>query len=254
MKISIVSYLNTAPFIYGIESAGLLNSNFIELSRDVPSVCAQKLLDRQVDVGLVPVAILPLLGDYKILGNTCIGAVGKVDSVVLLSQVPIEEIREIVLDPQSRTSVNLCRILARDYWKIDVNFIPANSDVPEGISGDRAMVLIGDRVFDNASGFTYVYDLSEAWMDLTGLPFVFAVWASRMDVSEQEFAHVEAALQDGLASLDDAISLATQTYPAHYPIENYLRNRISYTLDAQKRKGLETFLHALSTLEPLSFK
>ena len=138
LRLSVVSYLNTAPFISGIKKAQLEQQGLVELSLDYPSICAQKLIAGQVDVGLVPVATLPLLPNYSILGNTCIGAHGKVDSVMLLSDVPLAEIEEIVLDFQSLTSINLCRLLARDYWNIAPKFIPAEKDFIDTIEKNRA--------------------------------------------------------------------------------------------------------------------
>ena len=133
LRLSVVSYLNTAPFISGIKKAQLEQQGLVELSLDYPAICAQKLISGQVDVGLVPVATLPLLSNYSILGNTCIGAPGKVDSVMLLSDVPLSEIEEIVLDFQSLTSISLCRLLARDYWKITPKFIHAERDFIETV-------------------------------------------------------------------------------------------------------------------------
>jgi chorismate dehydratase len=248
LNVSIVSYLNTAPFMLGLNNSGLITEGLITLSRDIPSICAQKLMNGEVNLGLVPVAILPSLPYYQIIGNTCIGSVGKVDSVVLLSDVPLAEIETIVLDSESRTSVNLCRLLARDYWQINPNYIQASSKTLENVGGRTAGVLIGDRVFDHARRFNYVFDLSEQWQKWTGLPFVFAVWATSKSLNAIEVKRFESALQDGLHNIEFAIEEAKKTYPAHYPIENYLRNRISYKLDFDKRKGLETFLTKLSTL------
>jgi chorismate dehydratase len=248
LKVSIVSYLNTAPFILGIEKCGLMNDSNFLISKDYPSECARKLIDGEVDLGLVPVAILPYLENYQIHGSTCISASGKVDSVVLLSDVPINEIEEIVLDYQSRTSVQLCRILAKELWKISPKFIPANENTMNEIGEKRAIVLIGDRVFDQLGRFNYVTDLSEEWTKLTGLPFVFAVWASAKPIDTKLQEEFEAALQFGLNNLEEAIENASKIYPEYYPVENYLRNRISYKLDSQKRKGLETFLAYLGKL------
>ena len=151
----------------GLNNSGLITEGLITLSRDIPSICAQKLMNGEVNLGLVPVAILPSLPYYQIIGNTCIGSVGKVDSVVLLSDVPLAEIETIVLDSESRTSVNLCRLLARDYWQINPNYIQASSKTLENVGGRTAGVLIGDRVFDNARRFNYVFDLSEQWQKWT---------------------------------------------------------------------------------------
>ncbi|NQX96939.1 MAG: hypothetical protein HRT73_03545 [Flavobacteriales bacterium] len=96
IKVSAVSYLNTLPFIYGINNSEVMEG--IDLSLDIPSDCAKKLLSGEVDLGLVPIAILPQLKEYHIISDYCIGAEGKVDSVALYSDVPLNEIEYIYLD------------------------------------------------------------------------------------------------------------------------------------------------------------
>jgi chorismate dehydratase len=248
LRLSVVSYLNTAPFISGIKKAQLEQQGLVQLSLDYPAVCAQKLIAGQVDVGLVPVATLSLLHNYSILGNTCIGAIGKVDSVMLLSDVPLTEIEEIVLDFQSLTSINLCRLLARDYWNINPKFINAGNDFIDTIGKNRAGVVIGDRVFDHGNRFTYAYDLSETWYNWKNLPFVFACWVSVNPILEADWNPIESALIQGISNPLDAAKEVRSLYPSHYPIENYLTERISYSLDSLKREALETFLTSLSTI------
>lgn len=245
--VSVVSYLNTSPFVYGLKRASYETRNW-NYSLDIPSVCAEKLLRGESDIGLVPVAILPQLEEYRIVSDTCIGARGKVDSVVLLHDVPLEEIKEVVLDYHSRTSVNLCRLLFREFWKQTVEFLPSSGDVPAYVQGNRAAVLIGDRVFDHAHRFKFVTDLSEAWYKWTGLPFVFAVWASKKALPESMLDDFNAVIRQGFSHLNEAIAEAKNLYPPHYPVENYIKNRISYTLDAESRQGMETFLTKLGTL------
>ena len=105
IKISAVSYLNSKPFIYGLHHSNLFNE--IELSQDIPSVCAQKFIDEKVDIGLIPITVIPKLKEYYIISDYCIGAVGKVSSVMLYSDVPLNAIKNILLDYQSLTSVTL---------------------------------------------------------------------------------------------------------------------------------------------------
>ncbi|MCB0820223.1 MAG: menaquinone biosynthesis protein [Bacteroidetes bacterium] len=246
-QVSVVSYLNTAPFVYGLKHNNPLSSGW-NYSLDIPAVCAQKLLDGICDVGLVPVAILPKLGEYHLIGDTCIGADGAVDSVVLLHEVPLEEINSVALDYQSRTSVNLCRLLMRDYWKKEIEYIDTQSDVHEFAKGTTAAVLIGDRVFEHASKFTYVTDLSKAWKDWTGLPFVFAAWVSRKKMPSAFTESFNQQVSLGLKHMDEVIAEARAKYPAAFPVENYLRNKISYTLNKRALQGMETFLTMLGTL------
>ena len=82
IKISVVEYLNATPFVYGLLNSGCLNTDDVQIDLDIPSVCAKKLVDRTVDIGLVPVAIIPKLKEHYILTDYCIGADGKVNSVL----------------------------------------------------------------------------------------------------------------------------------------------------------------------------
>ena len=247
INLSIVSYLNTAPFLYGLKHSGKINTNEFNISLDIPSVCAQKLINGEADIGLIPIAVLPLLPAYQIIGKTCIGAVGKVDSVVILSNVPINKIEKILLDYQSRTSVKLCQILAANYWKINPQYENAAPNYISNINGSTAAVVIGDRVFDVLNEFEYAYDLSEAWFAYQQLPFVFACWTSIHPQNNEVIVQLEEALQFGINHLQETINEIIPNYPSHYPVENYLTQRISYNLDEAKLKGLETFLSLLGT-------
>ena len=114
-SVSLISYLNSRPFLYGLENDPL--RDHIRIFLDIPSRTADKLIHHQADVGLVPVGALIDLPGYRIVSDYCIGAVGAVRTVVLASDVPLEEIDCIVLDYQSRSSVLLARVLARFLWK-----------------------------------------------------------------------------------------------------------------------------------------
>jgi chorismate dehydratase len=249
IRLSVVSYLNTAPFLYGLEKSGILKPGLFKLSLDIPSVCAEKLINGKADIGLVPTAILPLLPSYSIIGNTCIGAIGKVDSVMLFSQVPLEEIEIILLDYQSRTSIKLSQILAKNYWKIYPKYEEADKEYISKISGNTAGIVIGDRAFEVKNLFKYQHDLSEAWYNYQHLPFVFACWASILPMNDEIVFKLEEALQFGINHLPETINNTVTKYPSYYPIENYLTQRISYNLDEQKLKGLETFLTLLGKFD-----
>jgi chorismate dehydratase len=242
IRISAVSYLNTAPFIYGITESELISPSEFELKRDIPSVCASRLISGDADIGIVPVAVLPLLQAYKILGNTCIGALKHIDSVMLFSQVPLQEITEIQLDEQSRTSNQLCRILAGDFWEIDPEWLPGKGENFSKIKGTTAAVLIGDRALEHAKSFAFKYDLAAEWYRFTGLPFVFACWVASPNVPEQFRNRFENALQYGLAHLDKVVEREKPRYPSWFEVERYLKETVSYKLDDQKILAMETFL------------
>ena len=145
IRISAVSYTNTKPFIYGIQHSGILDK--IELSLDMPSDCAQKLIDDVVDIGLIPVAATLNLPHWEIVSEYCIGAVGAVNSVFIFSNCDVKDIQYLQLDPQSRSSNNLARVLLKNYWKVNPELIKDATDYSESTEANTAFVQIGDRTF-----------------------------------------------------------------------------------------------------------
>lgn len=236
IKVSAVSYTNSKPFVYGIMHSGILDQ--IDLSLDIPSVCASKLIDNQVDIGLVPVAALLHIKDYQIISNYCIGARGKVDSVFIFSNKPIQEISTLQLDAQSRTSNNLSKVLLKYHWKINPELV--NSDLAD------AFIQIGDRTFSNRDHYPYQYDLATEWFNFTGLPFVFAVWASNKPIPEDFKMAFNDALKYGLDHRKEVIAGLPKI--ENLDLEDYLTRKVDFNLDEQKLIALEKFLGLIRTL------
>lgn len=235
-RISAVSYTNTLPFIYGLKQSEIINS--IDLSLDIPSDCARKLITNRVDIGLVPVAVLPEIPHYEIISNYCIGASGAVNSVFIFSDKPIEEIRTLRLDPQSRTSNLLAKILLKHYWKIEVRIAEGEAD---------AFVEIGDRTFGKKENYPYVYDLSEEWNSYAGLPFVFAVWASNKSIDSEFLANFNIALKCGVDLRKEV--LKTLPEKPGFNLEDYLLRRVDYIFNEPKKEALALFLRLAKELE-----
>jgi len=244
VKISIVSYLNTTPLVFGIEN-NLQFSNQIELHKDIPSECARKLIDGEVDLGLIPVAAIPNVREAHVISDYCIGAVGKVKSVLLVSEVPLQEIEKIYLDYHSRTSVNLCRVLCKELWNIAPTFIAGEASFESQISGTTAGVIIGDRTFHLNKEYTHQFDLAEEWQILTGLPFVFAAWVSNKKLPDQFITEFNQVMQDGLNHLDTSISSSTQNLISKTLLREYLTKYINFDFDKQKREAMNLFLSKL---------
>jgi chorismate dehydratase len=216
----------------------------IELVEDYPSRVAAMLIQGEIDLGLVPVAVLPQLPGYVITGDHCIGADGDVASVCIFSEVPMEQVENIILDYQSRTSVELSRILIKDHWKKEVNFIKAKDDhYREQIKGTTAGLVIGDRAFEQRLASTYIYDLSAAWKVHTGLPFVFAAWVATRELPEEFVAAFNEANALGLLHIDDVINDSSYSI---FDLQHYFADCISYKLDEEKEKGLELFLKLIN--------
>ena len=243
-RIGAVSYLNTRPLLLGIEQESFLNS--IDLVKSYPANIAQDLLSGKIDIGLVPVAILPQLSDPHIVSNYVIGANGAVASVALFSEVPIDEIKSIYLDYQSRTSVQLLKILLSQFWKKEVEFISATEGYIAQISGTTAGVIIGDRALENLSKFPFVYDLSMAWKQHTGLPFVFAAWVANQPIPAAFMAAFDTANGYGLAHLDEVIALIPAQEQV-YDLHKYYTENISYVYDEEMKQGLAAFLNFIKS-------
>ncbi len=238
MRLTAVSYLNTKPFIYGIYKSAL--AEHVDLSLDIPSVCAQKLLEGQADIALAPVAIIPELPHYHIISDYCIGSKGKVGTVCIYAQRPLEEVRTVLLDFHSKTSVALTKILFQYYWKRNMVFKPAHPNFEHELAGDTAGLVIGDRTIGLDRQYPYVYDLGEIWTQWTGLPFVFAAWISVNPISPDFVKQFNVALGDGLAHLPELIKILPNI--PNFNLETYYRENISYQFDADKRKAMQLFL------------
>jgi chorismate dehydratase len=239
-KISAVSYLNTIPFVYGIQQSGLLKNYRLDL--DIPSLCAQKLKDGAADVALVPVGSLTDFTSYNFVTDFCIGAVSTVKTVLLLSNKPLPEIREIGLDYDSRTSVQLVKVLAKHFWKINPSWKNLQPGQVSGNAGTEAIVAIGDKTFDLVRKYLYCYDLAEEWIRFTTLPFVFAAWVTIKTLPAQIQSELNSALSYGVDHIKETIDFFKDRLPANEDCQSYLEKNISYPFDENKKKGLKLFL------------
>ncbi len=248
-KLSVVSYYNTLPFIYGIQHSNYILENS-SITRDYPSLCAEKLLNNQADIGLVPIAVLPKLKNYTILTDYCIGATDKVKTVILISEVPITEIKNIYLDYQSMTSVNLVKILAKFYWKINPIWQNAEIGYEKKISNTTAGLIIGDRVFDlHKNSHKYIYDLAYEWKQFTSLPFVFAVWTTNQDINQEYLQHFNEALRFGINEYKYFdFNLFENIKISIFELKKYLSENIDYHLDTLKKESMEKYFSLLSKI------
>tara|TARA_B100001115_G_scaffold60349_1_gene44743 strand:- start:125 stop:868 length:744 start_codon:yes stop_codon:yes gene_type:complete len=244
IRVSAVSYLNSIPFVYGLEKSSVQSQ--IELSLDIPSECANKLLDNQIDLGLVPVAIIPQLKFFEIISPYCIGSNGPVETVCLFSEVPLNEIEEIQLDFHSKTSVQLVQLLSKKYWNISPKFNHAKEGFENDLSDKQAGVIIGDRAYQYRGKFKYVYDLPEEWRKYTGLPFVFACWIANKPLSDSFKKSFVEALHFGVKRLDLSLEEIGMNFPSSINQKRYLTEVISYDFDTEKKQALARFLQEIS--------
>jgi len=241
IKVGIVNYLNTAPLIFGLKNSPVIDQ--IELIPDYPANLAKDLLDGSIDLGLVPVAVIPQLSQWWLMSDYCIGCEGPVASVCIFSDVPIEKTERVLLDYQSGTSVELAKLLIKDYWKLDPQLINASEDFQQHIHGTTAGLVIGDRSFAQKKVSKFAYDLGEAWKSYTGLPFVFAAWISNKPLDSEFVRLFNEANAFGLNNIPKVI--ASLNFNNSVDLEEYFRKYISYNLDEDKRKALRKFLQHL---------
>jgi chorismate dehydratase len=168
-----------------------------DLDFALPSECARQLASGEADIGIVPVGAL-LDGDYGIFRGAGIACRGAVRSILLISKVPFESIRTLATDAGSRSSVLLCRIILAKTYRCEPHCVSLPADLTTMLEAADACLMIGDPALRldpedlRASGY-FVTDLGQEWMDLTGLPMVFAVWAGNKSLLNPE---LEAAFVD----------------------------------------------------------
>jgi chorismate dehydratase len=241
IRVGAVSYLNTRPLLYGFDHAPV--RSLISLQTGYPAEIARGLLSGQLDIGLVPVAILKQMPEYHIVSDYGIAANGPVASVCIFSDCPLQEAKTLLLDYQSRSSVALARILLRDFWKLDINLEDTRGDeYLHRIGGDTAGLVIGDRALVQRSRSRHIYDLAEAWHQWTGLGFVFAAWVSNKPMTEDFRAAFNAANAAGLNQLDEVLK---QNPFEAYDLRRYYTQNIQYRLDVNCLEGMRLFLSLL---------
>jgi chorismate dehydratase len=250
LRISAISYLNTAPLMWDFEngdSAEALKQHF-EFSYTIPSKCADELKAGTADIGIIPVAAYTTIPDLVIIPDVAIASKNKVRSILLVSKVPLEKIRNVATDHSSRTSAALLQIFLKKFVGVDAGFTPQKPDLKEMLRWHDAGMLIGDAALEAQTAGRYVYDLAEEWRRWTFLPFVFAFWAVRkaalaglsaglnlarvfQDSRDHGLQHVPEIGSDWSGRLN----LKAET------IRDYLTENIDYSLDKENLQGLKLF-------------
>jgi chorismate dehydratase len=236
LRLGVVSFLNAAPTVYGLEG----DSRFT-IERDVPSRIAARLHAGEIDLGLIP-SVEYAAGEYAIVPGVALASRGPVRSVLLLHRRPLESVRRVALDASSRTSAVLTRLLLRERLGRDPEYVGAPPDVSAMLSSADAALVIGDIAL-YYEGEARRLDLGTEWTALTGRPFVYAFWAGRPGAASAE--HV-AALQEAAAEGLRALRAVAATYNGHAPEraalnEAYLRENIVYRLGEAEVAGLYEF-------------
>jgi chorismate dehydratase len=250
LRISAISFLNTAPLMWDFEngdSAERLRRHF-EVSYTIPSHCAQQLSEGSADVGIIPVAAYTVIPDLVIVPDVAIAAKNKVRSILLVSKVSLEKIRSVATDDSSRTSAALVEIYLRKFVGTDPGFTRQKPDLKAMLQWHDAALLIGDPALQaHVTGY-FVYDLAEEWKRWTGRPFVFAFWAVRKAALLEcadglNIAHVfQQSRDNGLKHIPEIASAwSAKLGLSAKLIAEYLTDNVDYSLDADNLEGLRLY-------------
>jgi chorismate dehydratase len=269
LRVSIVEFLNTAPLVWGFTD-GPLEGRY-DLSFTVPSLCAEALRKGEADIAIIPAIEYQRMEGMVVLPEIAIAAQNEVRSLLVLAKKPIEYVKRLALDTNSRSSVALTRLLCRGHWGIEPEFIESPPD-PEAMLADAEAALVigdpalrvrlkvdalsakqpaghgccgGDESEHPVAGvdMLFVYDVAQQWREMTGQPSVLAVWAGRRDVVTPEVvADFLASREYGLANIGDiAEGAALKLDLPPNPLESYLRGSIDFNLDARNIAALEFY-------------
>ena len=239
VKLSIVRYINSIPFLKGLEK--FFSSDELIILKDIPSECARKLINKDVQIGLVPVAAIGQIENATIISDYCIGADGPVGSVLLLSNSDKHQINRIYLDNESRTSNLLMRIIAENFWKIKVTYFNGEEENLKDPEPNSAYIIIGDRAYRYKNRFKYVFDLSEEWKKETALPFVFACWVSNTTLPVELLTKLKNAFDYGIKHKDELLENIDEKLEENTTVKKYLNEFIDYEFTEEKKKALNLF-------------
>jgi chorismate dehydratase len=248
LRISAISYLNTAPLMWDFEH-GDVGRQF-DISYTLPSACARSLADGTADIGIIPAAAYAQIPGLQVLPDVAIASRQAVRSILLVSKMPIEQVRTVALDTSSMTSVALTKVLFEKWLGGGRTFTPMAPDLDAMLAAHDAGLVIGDPALQIDRSRYLTLDLAEEWNRFTGKPFVFAFWAVR-----------SAALQDRDPALDlvaifrdsrdhglepaNLSQIAREWAPrlntTEVDVRSYLTENIHYRLDTECLEGLQLF-------------
>jgi chorismate dehydratase len=239
LQVACVSFLNALPFVTGLKKPAF--REWFRMTLDTPAECTGLLISGAADLALIPVAAIGRHG-FPVVSDYCIGADGKVDSVMLFSHRPPGQLHRIILDYQSQTSVVLARVLEAKRWKTGASFVAGEPGYEDLVKDETGGIVIGDRALKMRTRFPYALDLAAEWKAMTGLPFVFACWCAARPVDSDTLHMFNQALAEGLAMIGQVSDPALESDLSTEEQHTYLEQSVSYHMDAQKHKAMKLFL------------
>ena len=263
LRISAISFLNTAPLMWDFEHGGLSPETAarFEVEYTVPSKCAEQLLAGTADIGIIPSITFATIPDLAILPDVAIAAKGAVRSILLVTKKPLEDVRTVALDTSSRTSVALTKVLLSRFLPGQAGereYRPMAPKVDEMLAECDAGLLIGDPALQVDLDRYTAYDLAQEWRRVTGKPFVFAFWAVRLPALSEaprdlELDQIFCQSRDHGLEPQAIDAIAREWAPrlaiSENVVRNYLTHHIYYRLDPETLEGLELFYQYAAELQ-----
>ena len=260
LRVSAISFLNTAPLMWNFEhgeTAGQLREDF-SVTYTVPSQCAEELKTDLADIGIIPAAAYTTIPGLTIIPDVAIASKNVVRSILLVSKVPAEKIRNVATDDSSRTSAALVEIFLRKFVGVNPGFRRQKAVLDEMLQWHDAALLIGDPALQAKTDGFYVYDLAEQWRRWTGRPFVFAFWAVRKAALNGLSVEVnlpqifQQSRDTGLKHISEIANEWSPRLELPAPlVSSYLTENIDYGLDAENLDGLRLFYKYAADLKVL---
>ena len=241
LRVGIVNFLNSKPLAWGFLKGH--HADLFAPSYHPPALVARLLGQGNLDIGLIPSIEVQRIPNLKVLPDLCVAARHEVRSVLLVSRCPLPEIKRVALDQNSRTSVALLRILLRERYGLDPEYIHERPDPERMLSEADAALVIGDPALKVDRDRYLITDLAAEWHELTGLPFVFAVWAVRPEVEIPDLPfYFKSSLRYGLSSLDTLVrESAAEMNLDTSEVRSYLTDNLAFFLRDEEIAGLEEF-------------
>ncbi len=239
MRVAAIRYINALPLIYGLDQ-----NPDIDLRLVTPSQCFQLLVDDAVDVALIPVIGTQLNQDIRAIKGLGIAAGQHTESVYLFSNKPLDRVQTVISDPSSLTSEMLARIILHEKYGNDPQFLSGNVENIHEVLRlfDAALIIGDDAILTDKTDYDH-YDLATEWYSITGFPFIFAVWASKLHLSEKEKSVFHVAYEQAAQNWDDVYDRAARMLSVDLAfLKRYYNDNLRYHLTRSHYEGLLRFL------------
>ena len=241
LRVGIVNYLNSKPLAWGFLKGH--HADLFAPSYHPPALVARLLGQGTLDIGLIPSIEVQRIPNLKILPDLCVASRQEVKSVLLVSRGPLDGVRKVALDQNSRTSAALLRVLLRERYGLNPEYLHERPDPERMLAEADAALLIGDPALKVERDKYHVIDLAAEWNELTGHPFVFAVWAVRPEVDLPDLPfYFKSSLRYGLSSVDTlSRESAAELGLDSSDVRDYLTENLSFFMRREEIAGLEEF-------------